>query len=58
MFSHSKEDLHVKISDKIVQLILERVEMPTVKEVENLDNIVRGDEALDSTMLGHKPSSP
>ena len=53
LFNHSAEDFNVQVSDRIAQLILERIETPQVKKVATLDDTDRGAGGLGST--GIKP---
>ena len=49
LFNHSDKDLRVKQGDRIAQLILEKIAMPAIEQVENLDETVRGSQAFGST---------
>ena len=49
MFNHSNEDFHVKMGDRIAQLILEKITTPNVQEVKELDSTVRGSKGYGST---------
>jgi len=49
LHNHGKEDLSVKIGDRIAQLILERITTPDVVEVETLEDTERGDNGFGST---------
>jgi len=49
MFNHAKEDLQVKTGDRIAQLILERICMAPIVEVESLDETARGAKGFGST---------
>ena len=53
LFNHSAEDFKVQASDRIAQLILERIETPQVKKVATLDNTDCGAGGFGST--GTKP---
>ena len=49
LFNHSDKDLKVKHGDRIEQLILEKIAMPAIEQVENLDETVRGSQGSGST---------
>ena len=49
LFNHSAEDFPVQASDRIAQLILERIETPQVKKVAALDDTDRGAGGFGST---------
>ena len=53
LFNHSAEDFKVQASDRIVQLITERIETPQVKKVATLDDTDYGAGGFGST--GIKP---
>ena len=42
LFNHSEEDFKVKPGDRIAQLILEKIDTPQVKEVEELPDTTHG----------------
>ena len=52
LFNHSDEDFVVKPGDRIAQLILEKIETPTVKEAEELPDTKRGTDGFGSTGVG------
>ena len=52
LFNHSDEDFAVKPGDRIAQLILEKIETPSVKEAEELPDTQRGTEGFGSTGVG------
>ena len=56
LFNHSDQDFAVKAGDRIAQLILERIVMPDVMEVEDLESTTRGSGGFGSTGIG-VPSS-
>ena len=49
LFNHSDLDFKVMRGDRVAQLILERIVIPEVLEVDNLDETVRGDGGFGST---------
>ena len=49
LFNHGDQDFQVKMGDRIAQLILEKIDTPPVKEVQDLDNTVRGTGGFGST---------
>ena len=49
LFNHGDQDFEVKMGDKIVQLILEKIDTPPVEEVQGLDSTVRGSGGFGST---------
>ena len=49
LFNHSEEDFKVKPGDRIAQLILEKIDTPQVKEVEELPDTTRGAKGFGST---------
>ena len=53
LFNHSVEDFKVQASDRIAQLILERIKTPQVKKVATLDDTDHGAGGFGST--GIKP---
>lgn len=49
MFNFGKEDFVIQTGDRIAQLILERICIPDIVEVEELDETVRGGGGFGST---------
>lgn len=49
LFNFSDVDFEVKAGDRIAQLIVERIVMPDVVEVEDLDSTARGAGGFGST---------
>jgi len=49
LFNHSDKDFKVEIGDRIAQLIIERIELPHVQEVDELDDTIRGGGGFGST---------
>ena len=49
LFNLGDEDFDVKMGDRIAQLILEKIDTPTVQEVQGLDDTVRGSGGFGST---------
>ena len=49
LFNHGDQDFQVKMGDRIAQLILEKIDTPPVKEVQDLDDTVRGAGGFGST---------
>ena len=42
LFNHGDQDFEVKMGDRIVQLILEKIDTPPMEEVQGLSSTVRG----------------
>lgn len=51
LFNFSDEDFEVKKGERIAQLIIEKIAMPVLKEVENLEETDRGEGGFGSTGL-------
>lgn len=51
LFNHGDTDFDVKKGDKICQLILEKIEIADIKEVDSLDLTERGSNGFGSTGL-------
>ena len=51
LFNHSDVDFVVNKHDRIAQLIIEKISLPLVMEVDELDNTVRGEGGFGSTGL-------
>ena len=49
LFNFSESDFAINPGDRIAQLILERIGMPSVQEVTQLDDTVRGNQGFGST---------
>ena len=49
LHNHGSATLEVKPGDRIAQLIVERIAMVDIEEVENLDATERGDKGFGST---------
>jgi len=49
LFNPSSVDFEVKVGDRIVQLILEKIVTPNIMDVEDLDATVRGVGGFGST---------
>lgn len=49
LFNHSKDDLVVKVGDRIAQLIIEMIKTPKVIVVDTLPETERGDKGFGST---------
>ncbi|ORY32242.1 dUTPase-like protein [Naematelia encephala] len=49
LFNHSETDFQVNPKDRIAQLILERISVPRLRQVETLDETVRGEGGFGST---------
>lgn len=58
MFNHADEDLLVERGDRIAQLVLERICMADVLEVDELDETVRGAGGFGSTGVGVAAKAP
>eukprot|EP01029_Cantina_marsupialis_P028172 TRINITY_DN775816_c0_g1_i1.p1 TRINITY_DN775816_c0_g1~~TRINITY_DN775816_c0_g1_i1.p1 ORF type:complete len:241 (-),score=76.44 TRINITY_DN775816_c0_g1_i1:206-886(-) len=53
LFNHGEEDFAIKKGDRIAQLILERISMADIEEVEELDETERGAGGFGSTKMNH-----
>ena len=51
LFNHRDQDFAVKMGDQIAQLILEKIDTPPVKEVQGLEDTVRGTGGFGSTRV-------
>nr|KAJ0205231.1 hypothetical protein LSAT_V11C500238990 [Lactuca sativa] len=49
LFNHSDNDFEVKTGDRIAQLIIQKIIVPEVMEVDDLDSTVRGAGGFGST---------
>ena len=49
LFNHGDQDFEIKMGDRIAQLILEKIDTPPVKEVQDLEDTVRGTRGFGST---------
>jgi len=49
LFNHSDVDFEVKVGDRVAQLIIEKIVTPSVTEVEDLDETLRGEGGFGST---------
>ena len=49
LFNHGEKDFEVKEGDRVAQLVLERIYTPEVKEVQELEDSVRGAGGFGST---------
>lgn len=49
LFNHSDVNFIVNRHDRVAQLIIEKISLPEVKEVDDLDNTIRGDGGFGST---------
>ena len=49
LFNHSDVDFEVKVGDRVAQLIIEKIVTPSVTEVDDLDETVRGEGGFGST---------
>ena len=54
LFNHGDQDFEVKMGDGIAQLILEKIDISLVEEVQALDDIVCGVGGLGSTRVNEK----
>jgi dUTP pyrophosphatase len=54
LFNLGQEDFHIQPGDRIAQLVLERIVMAPVEEVEELDETVRGAGGFGSTGIAAK----
>jgi len=57
LFNHSEKDFPVQVGDRVAQLILERIIVPDVVEVQELPDTIRGAGGFGSTgMAGNTPT--
>ena len=49
LFNHSNDEFHIKIGDRIAQLIIEKIALPNVEVVDDLDATERNDGGFGST---------
>ncbi|KAK7372261.1 hypothetical protein VNO80_05636 [Phaseolus coccineus] len=49
LFNHSDVDFEVKVGDRVAQLIIEKIVTPSVTEVDDLDETLRGEGGFGST---------
>merc|ERR550534_1617915 len=49
MFNHSEVDVHIKVGDRIAQLVCEKISYPEIQEVESLKETERGEGGFGST---------
>jgi len=49
LFNHSSTDFQVRVGDRVAQLILERIAIADVEEVDDLDQTARGEGGFGST---------
>lgn len=49
LFNHGEVDFAIKEGDRIAQLVLEKISTPEVKEVDTLEESVRGSDGFGST---------
>lgn len=49
LFNHSESDLYIKVHERVAQIIIEKLGMGTLVEVEELDTTVRGADGYGST---------
>ena len=54
LFNHGDQEFVVKMGDRIAQLILEKIDTPPVKEVQDLEDTVRGSGGFGSTWVKGK----
>ena len=54
LFNHSDQDFNIKSGDRICQLILEKIKIVEVQEVDNLDDTQRGSGGFGSTGINNK----
>ena len=48
-FNHSDQSFEVSAEDRIAQIVLERIALPEVQEVDQLPDTQRGDKGFGST---------
>lgn len=49
LFNHGQDDFKINEGDRIAQLIVEKICTPEIKEVENLEESIRGHGGFGST---------
>jgi dUTP pyrophosphatase len=49
LFNHTSEKVYLNEKDRIAQLIIKKIELPVVEEVESLETTVRGENGFGST---------
>lgn len=49
LINHGSEDFSIEVGDRIAQLVISKVEQPSVRKVEVLDETERGSDGLGST---------
>ena len=54
LFNHGDKDFEVKMGDRIVQLILEKIDTPPMEEVQGLDDTIHGLGGFGSTGVNEK----
>ncbi|ELR14269.1 deoxyuridine 5'-triphosphate nucleotidohydrolase [Acanthamoeba castellanii str. Neff] len=54
LFNHADADFTIQQGDKIAQLIVERISLPDVEEVDDIDATVRGEGGFGSTGVSSK----
>ena len=54
LFNHGDQDFEVKVGDKITQLIFEKISVPEVVEVPELEDIIRGLGGFGTTRVKQK----
>lgn len=55
LFNHGDADFQVKVGDRVAQLILERIAIAEVEEVQDLEATLRGESGFGSTGVGAHP---
>jgi len=53
LFNHAQDDFNVKLGDKIAQLIIEKVALPQIVEVQEINETERGAGGFGSTGTSH-----
>ena len=49
LFNHSSDKVYINEKDRIAQLIIKKIELPVVEEVDSLETTIRGDNGFGST---------
>lgn len=57
MINNGINEFEINAGDRVAQLILERVSVPRVQEVESLESTARGNRGFGSTGSGALPAS-